>query len=153
MSERGAGRTGASGDPLAKPVKPMLWRGTGHLMEQALGVAGLASRRRRIEPFDGTTGGVARHSDRGGSPAHTRRGGVGLEGGAGARGAERRGAAAGEDPKVRLETVVPDELADQVAEIIVVAARTGKIGDGKVWISGIDRVIRIRTGEEGAEAV
>jgi nitrogen regulatory protein PII len=56
-------------------------------------------------------------------------------------------------PKVRVETVVPDELADQVAEIIMVAARTGKIGDGKVWISTIDKVMRIRTGESGIDAV
>jgi nitrogen regulatory protein P-II 1 len=56
-------------------------------------------------------------------------------------------------PKVRVETVVPDELADQVAEIIMVAARTGKIGDGKVWISTVDKVMRIRTGESGPDAV
>ena len=56
-------------------------------------------------------------------------------------------------PKVRIETVVPDELADQVAEIIVDAARTGKIGDGKVWITTIDKLIRIRTGEVGEDAV
>ena len=56
-------------------------------------------------------------------------------------------------PKVRVETVVPDELADQVAEIIMVAARTGKIGDGKVWISTVDKVMRIRTGESGVDAV
>jgi nitrogen regulatory protein P-II 1 len=56
-------------------------------------------------------------------------------------------------PKVRLETVVPDELADQVAEMIVQVSRTGQIGDGKVWISSIDRVIRVRTGEEGIAAV
>ena len=56
-------------------------------------------------------------------------------------------------PKVKIETVVPDEIADQVAEIIVAAARTGKIGDGKVWISPIDKIIRIRTGELGDEAV
>ena len=56
-------------------------------------------------------------------------------------------------PKVRIQTVVPDELADQVAEIIVNAARTGKIGDGKVWISSVDRIIRIRTGEAGEDAV
>ena len=47
-------------------------------------------------------------------------------------------------PKVKVEIVVPDELAEQVAEIIVNAARTGKIGDGKVWISPIDKIIRIR---------
>ena len=56
-------------------------------------------------------------------------------------------------PKVKIETVVPDEIADQVAEVIVAAARTGKIGDGKVWISSIDKIIRIRTGELGDEAV
>ena len=56
-------------------------------------------------------------------------------------------------PKVRVETVVPDELADQVADIIVAAAATGKIGDGKVWITSVDKVIRIRTGETGNDAV
>ena len=56
-------------------------------------------------------------------------------------------------PKVRIETVVPDEIADQVADIIVAAAKTGQIGDGKVWISSIDKVIRIRTGEQGNDAV
>ena len=56
-------------------------------------------------------------------------------------------------PKVRVETVVPDELADQVADIIVAAAATGKIGDGKVWITPVDKVIRIRTGELGNDAV
>lgn len=56
-------------------------------------------------------------------------------------------------PKVKIETVVPDEIADQVAEVIVQAARTGKIGDGKVWISSIDKIIRIRTGELNDEAI
>jgi nitrogen regulatory protein PII len=56
-------------------------------------------------------------------------------------------------PKVKLETVVPDELAEQVADIIVTAANTGKIGDGKVWITTVDKVIRIRTGELGNDAV
>ena len=56
-------------------------------------------------------------------------------------------------PKVRIDTIVPDELADQVADIIVVAARTGKIGDGKVWITTVDKLIRIRTGELGDDAV
>jgi nitrogen regulatory protein P-II 1 len=56
-------------------------------------------------------------------------------------------------PKVKLETVVPDELAEQVADIIVAAAGTGKIGDGKVWITPVDKVIRIRTGELGNDAV
>ena len=56
-------------------------------------------------------------------------------------------------PKVKIETVVPDEIADQVADVIVQAARTGKIGDGKVWISPVEKIIRIRTGELGDEAV
>ncbi len=56
-------------------------------------------------------------------------------------------------PKVRVETVVPDELADQVAEMVAVAARTGNIGDGKVWITTVDKIIRIRTGELGNDAL
>ena len=56
-------------------------------------------------------------------------------------------------PKVRIESVVPDDRADAVADLIVEAARTGKIGDGKVWITSVDRLIRIRTGELGDEAV
>lgn len=55
--------------------------------------------------------------------------------------------------KVRLQTVVPDEIAPQVADIIVAAARTGTIGDGKVWISSVDTVIRIRTGEQDLDAL
>lgn len=56
-------------------------------------------------------------------------------------------------PKVKVETVVPDEIAEQVADIIVAAAATGKIGDGKVWITTVDKIIRIRTGELGNDAV
>ncbi len=56
-------------------------------------------------------------------------------------------------PKVRIESVVPDDRADAVADLIVEAARTGKIGDGKVWITSVDRLIRIRTGELGDDAV
>ncbi|WP_208027483.1 P-II family nitrogen regulator [Rhabdothermincola sediminis] len=56
-------------------------------------------------------------------------------------------------PKVKLELVVPTEEADKVAEVIQQAARTGKIGDGKIWITPVDRVIRIRTGELGDEAL
>ncbi len=56
-------------------------------------------------------------------------------------------------PKVRLEVIVDDERAVQLTEIIVEAARTGKIGDGKVWVSPIDDVIRVRTGERGHEAI
>lgn len=56
-------------------------------------------------------------------------------------------------PKVRVEIVVDDEDAEQVAETIVAAARTGKIGDGKLWISPVESVIRVRTGERGPEAL
>ncbi|WP_334142707.1 P-II family nitrogen regulator [Rhabdothermincola sp.] len=56
-------------------------------------------------------------------------------------------------PKAKLELVVPTEEADKVAEVIQQAARTGKIGDGKIWITPVDRVIRIRTGEMGDEAL
>lgn len=56
-------------------------------------------------------------------------------------------------PKVKIEAVVADELVDQCIEVIMTAARTGKIGDGKIFVSDVQRVIRIRTGEEGVEAV
>lgn len=56
-------------------------------------------------------------------------------------------------PKVRVEAVVADTDADRVADAIVEAARTDKIGDGKVWITDVGRIIRIRTGERDADAV
>ncbi|MGH9247564.1 MAG: P-II family nitrogen regulator [Acidimicrobiales bacterium] len=56
-------------------------------------------------------------------------------------------------PKIRLDVVVADDEADRVAATIVDAARTGKIGDGKVWITGVDRVVRIRTGEVDGDAL
>ncbi|MFM7665416.1 MAG: P-II family nitrogen regulator, partial [Actinomycetota bacterium] len=56
-------------------------------------------------------------------------------------------------PKVRLELVVEDTVADRVVEVIVKSAGTGKIGDGKVWITDVSRVVRIRTGEEGRDAI
>ncbi len=56
-------------------------------------------------------------------------------------------------PKVRLEIAVADELLDQALEAIIKSARTGKIGDGKIFISDLNEVIRIRTGETGAEAL
>lgn len=56
-------------------------------------------------------------------------------------------------PKVRLEVVVADGDADRVVDAIVAAAQTGKIGDGKIWVSDVDRIVRIRTAEEGPEAV
>jgi nitrogen regulatory protein P-II 1 len=55
-------------------------------------------------------------------------------------------------PKVRVEVVADDALADKVVDAVV-AARTGKIGDGKVWVTPVDSVIRVRTGERGADAV
>ena len=56
-------------------------------------------------------------------------------------------------PKVRVEVVVDDTAADAVADAIVNAARTDKIGDGKVWITPVDRIVRIRTGERDSEAL
>lgn len=56
-------------------------------------------------------------------------------------------------PKVRVEVVADDILAEKVVEAIVEAARTGKIGDGKVWVSPVEAVIRVRTGERGSDAV
>jgi nitrogen regulatory protein P-II 2 len=56
-------------------------------------------------------------------------------------------------PKVRLEIAVADELLDQALEAIIKAARTGKIGDGKIFVSDLGEVIRIRTGETGTEAL
>jgi len=56
-------------------------------------------------------------------------------------------------PKIKIEMVVDEELVDQVVETVVEAARTGKIGDGKIFVSDIDRIIRIRTGETGSEAI
>ena len=56
-------------------------------------------------------------------------------------------------PKTRLELVVDDDAVERVVEAIVNAARTGKIGDGKVWVSDVARLTRIRTGERDADAV
>lgn len=56
-------------------------------------------------------------------------------------------------PKVKFELVIQDELLDQALEVIVDVARTGKIGDGKIFVTEIERVIRIRTGEENEDAV
>ncbi|MBU1665337.1 MAG: P-II family nitrogen regulator [Gammaproteobacteria bacterium] len=56
-------------------------------------------------------------------------------------------------PKVKMELVVADSLVDTAIEAIVKAARTGKIGDGKIFVSNVDQVIRIRTGETGETAV
>lgn len=56
-------------------------------------------------------------------------------------------------PKVRIEIVVDDTAVDGIVETIRTSASTGKIGDGKIWISDISRLVRIRTGEEGTDAV
>jgi nitrogen regulatory protein P-II 1 len=56
-------------------------------------------------------------------------------------------------PKVKIEIIVDDDQADNVAGVIVKSANTGKIGDGKVFISSVDQAIRIRTGETGSSAV
>lgn len=56
-------------------------------------------------------------------------------------------------PKVRIEIVVDDDRAGDVMDAIVGAAQTGKIGDGKVWSVPVDTVVRVRTGEQGAEAL
>ncbi len=56
-------------------------------------------------------------------------------------------------PKVKLEIAVPDELLDQVIEQITAAANTGKIGDGKIFVTNLEQVIRIRTGETDRDAL
>ena len=56
-------------------------------------------------------------------------------------------------PKIKLEVAVPSDLVDRVIESITTAAQTGKIGDGKIFVSAIEQVIRIRTGETGPEAL
>ena len=56
-------------------------------------------------------------------------------------------------PKVRLEVLVDDKDSDAVVDVIVKAASTGSIGDGKVWTTPVDQVIRVRTGERGSEAI
>ena len=56
-------------------------------------------------------------------------------------------------PKVRLEVIVDDDQADRVVEAIANAARTGRIGDGKIFVSTIDSAVRIRTGERDSDAI
>ncbi|RLA31887.1 MAG: P-II family nitrogen regulator, partial [Gammaproteobacteria bacterium] len=56
-------------------------------------------------------------------------------------------------PKAKIELAVDDDIADQVIEAIVEAARTGKVGDGKIFVTELEQAIRIRTGEIGSEAV
>jgi nitrogen regulatory protein P-II 2 len=56
-------------------------------------------------------------------------------------------------PKTKVELAVADDVAEQVIEAIINVARTGKIGDGKVFVTSLEEVVRIRTGETGSEAV
>ena len=56
-------------------------------------------------------------------------------------------------PKVKVEVVVPDKLLEAAIDAIIKAARTGKIGDGKIFVTGVDKVIRIRTGETDEAAI
>jgi nitrogen regulatory protein P-II 1 len=56
-------------------------------------------------------------------------------------------------PKVKIEILVPDDKAASVVQVITDAARTGKIGDGKIFVSSVEDVIRIRTGEKGEDAI
>ncbi len=56
-------------------------------------------------------------------------------------------------PKVRVEVVVDDSAAERVVDALVGAARTGKIGDGKVWTTRVEQVVRVRTGERGRDAM
>ncbi|ARP86461.1 P-II family nitrogen regulator [Bordetella genomosp. 9] len=56
-------------------------------------------------------------------------------------------------PKIRVEVVLPDDLVENAIEAIVKASRTGKIGDGKIFVTPVEQAIRIRTGESGNEAL
>ena len=56
-------------------------------------------------------------------------------------------------PKIKIEVVIDDNQVDKVLEAVVEAARTGKIGDGKVWVTPVEAVVRVRTGERGTDAI
>ena len=56
-------------------------------------------------------------------------------------------------PKVRFEVLVDDSHADEVVDAMTNAARTGKIGDGKIWVTPLSEIVRVRTGERGSEAL
>jgi nitrogen regulatory protein PII len=56
-------------------------------------------------------------------------------------------------PKVKIQILVEDDTASKVVELISASAKTGKIGDGKIFVSSVEEVIRIRTGEKGADAI
>lgn len=55
--------------------------------------------------------------------------------------------------KAKIEILVEDNLVDKTIEAICSAARTGNVGDGKIWVSDVNRIVRVRTGEEGQEAI
>lgn len=56
-------------------------------------------------------------------------------------------------PKVKVEVVVPDQLLDQAIDAIIKSARTGKIGDGKIFVTPVEQIVRIRTGETNESAI
>jgi nitrogen regulatory protein P-II 1 len=56
-------------------------------------------------------------------------------------------------PKVKIQILVPDDKAAEVVQVITDAAKTGKIGDGKIFVTNVEEVIRIRTGEKGPDAI
>ncbi|AXK40204.1 P-II family nitrogen regulator [Crenobacter cavernae] len=56
-------------------------------------------------------------------------------------------------PKVKIEVVIPDDLVERAIEVIINAARTGKIGDGKIFVTPVEQVVRIRTGETNESAI
>jgi nitrogen regulatory protein P-II 1 len=56
-------------------------------------------------------------------------------------------------PKVKIEVVLADDMVERAIEVIMETARSGKIGDGKIFVSPVERTVRIRTGEEGPEAI
>jgi nitrogen regulatory protein P-II 1 len=56
-------------------------------------------------------------------------------------------------PKVRIEVLAEETDLDRLLDVITTAARTGKIGDGKIWVADVDRIVRIRTGELGSDAL
>jgi nitrogen regulatory protein P-II 1 len=56
-------------------------------------------------------------------------------------------------PKVKFELIVDDDQVSSIVEAIVASAKTGKIGDGKIWVTGVEELIRIRTGELGTDAI
>lgn len=56
-------------------------------------------------------------------------------------------------PKVRVEVLADDDIVDRAVDAIVDAARTDRIGDGKVWVTPVDRIVRVRTGEQGPDAI